>query len=348
MNWLRSQPTFWLVTIALVIALPLSIMVAVTFGTVPISFHDVYRTLISGPWSSQAGADPIHDVVWLIRQPRLILAMAVGMSLSVCGLVMQATVKNPLADPYILGVSSGASLGATLAILLGVGAVFGRDSVGVMGFLGAFGAAMLVMGLANIGGRSTAVKLLLAGTAVSAVCGSFSSFIVYLTNEATSTQAIVAWAMGSLAGARWTTDIIVTTIVLICTLFFWTQYRTLNLMLFGDHTAITLGTNLHRWRLIYLVVASLMIGFCVYSAGMIGFVGLVIPHIVRMVTGTDHKKLVPLSALTGAIFLIWADVLCRIILPKNEIPIGVLTSMIGAPVFIYLMARRRYGFGGNE
>ena len=127
-----------------------------------------------------------------------------------------------------------------------------------------------------------------------------------------------------------------------------TQHRTLNLMLLGDESAITLGTDLHCWRILYLVVSSLMVGFAVYNAGVIGFVGLVIPHGVRLLFGTDHKKMLPISALAGAIFLIWADVLCRTILPGNEMPIGILTSMLGAPVFIYLMARKRYGFGGGD
>mgnify|MGYP000778811212 FL=1 len=131
-------------------------------------------------------------------------------------------------------------------------------------------------------------------------------------------------------------------------LFFWTQYRTLNLMLLGDEAAVTLGTDLHHRRIVYLLAASLLVGFAVYTAGIIGFVGLVIPHVVRILFGTDHKKLIPISALLGAIFLLWSDVLCRVVLPGKEIPIGVLTALVGAPVFIYLMARKKYGFGGGD
>ena len=130
--------------------------------------------------------------------------------------------------------------------------------------------------------------------------------------------------------------------------FFWTQHRTLNLMLLGDESAITLGTDLHKWRIVYLLASSLLVGFAVYAAGIIGFVGLVVPHVVRMLFGTDHKKLIPLSALLGAIFLLWADVLCRVLLKGRDLPVGILTAMVGAPVFIYLMARKRYGFGGGE
>lgn len=161
-------------------------------------------------------------------------------------------------------------------------------------------------------------------------------------------KTVSYWMMGSLSGASWENNLIVVPLAIAGVIFFWTQYRTLNLMLLGDEAAVTLGTNLYPWRQTYLLVSSLMIGFVVYSSGVIGFVGLVIPHVVRMLFGTDHKKLIPLSALVGSIFLIWADVLCRVIIPGMELPIGVLTSMIGAPCFIYLMARKKYGFGGKE
>ena len=286
--------------------------------------------------------------MWLIRLPRLILAIGVGVGLSVCGVVMQAIVKNPLADPYVLGVSSGAYLGATLAMLLGLGTILGGSAMGVLGCAGAFLVSLAVVGLANLGGRANAVKLLLAGSALSAVCSGFSNLFIFILNDDHAASAVVQWSMGSLAGADWQSNGVILPVVLAGTLFFWTQYRNLNLMLLGDESAVTLGTDLHRWRLVYLLVSALLVGFVVYKAGLIGFVGLLIPHVVRMVFGTDHKKLIPLSALLGAIFLIWADVLCRVVLPGNELPIGVLTSLVGAPVFVYLMARKKYGFGGGD
>ena len=161
-------------------------------------------------------------------------------------------------------------------------------------------------------------------------------------------EAVVRWTMGSLASADWQTNGLLLCTTMLGVLFFWTQFRTLNLMLLGDESAITLGTDLHRWMILYLIVSSLMVGFAVYAAGVIGFVGLIIPHIVRMLFGTDHKKLVPLCTLLGALFLLWADVLCRTMLERTELPIGILTSMIGAPVFIWLMVRKKYGFGGKE
>lgn len=343
---LFRRPGMWLAAVAVLLALLcLSLVAAVTFGTMALPMGEVYRTILAGPFAPQSA---IRDVVWSIRLPRLVLAGAVGVALSICGVVMQAVVKNPLADPYVLGVSSGASLGATAAVMLGVGGFLGGNYLGIMGCAGAFAASMAVLTLSNIGGRANSVKLLLAGTAVSAICSAFSNFIIFISNQKEAVSVVVQWSMGSLAGADWSSNAAVWTVALAGALFFWTQHRTLNLMLLGDDSAITLGTDMHKWRLLYLLVSSLMVGFAVYKAGMIGFVGLVVPHVVRMLFGTDHKKLIPISALLGAVFLIWADVLCRIVIPGTEMPIGILTSMVGAPVFIYLMARKKYGFGGGD
>ena len=345
-------PAYLAVCLALLALLIFSVLAAVSFGTMTIPIGDVYRVMLHELFGlgdpAAWGTGGIHDVVWLIRLPRLVLAIGVGMGLSVCGVVMQAIVKNPLADPYVLGVSSGAYLGATLAMLLGLGTILGGSAMGVLGCAGAFVVSLAVVGLANLGGRANAVKLLLAGSALSAVCSGFSNLFIYILNDDHAASAVVQWSMGSLAGADWESNGVILPVVLAGSLFFWTQYRNLNLMLLGDESAVTLGTDLHRWRLVYLLVSALLVGFVVYKAGLIGFVGLLIPHVVRMVFGTDHKKLIPLSALLGAIFLIWADVLCRVVLPGNELPIGVLTSLVGAPVFVYLMARKKYGFGGGD
>lgn len=338
-------------------ALAVSLVVAVTFGTTRLPVGQVYTVIrwelsrlflgasIPDAW---APGTAVHDVVWLIRLPRLVLAAAVGTCLSLCGVTMQAVVRNPLADPYILGVSAGANLGVTLAVLLGVGAALGGNSVGLMAFAGALAISFAVVGLANVGGRANSVKLLLAGSALSAVCGACSQFFLYMHSADHAATQIMRWTMGSLAAASWPNNMVMLGVAAGGTVFFLTQCRTLNLMLLGDDTAVTLGTDLHGYRILYLTVSSLMVGFAVYSAGAIGFVGLVVPHVVRLLFGTDHRRLVPLCALAGALFLVWADVLCRTILPGNEIPVGILTSMLGAPVFLYLMARHRYGFGGGS
>ena len=352
LSFFQKKLTFAGTLAVLTAALLCSIVLAVRMGSTDISGMDILRIVmykLFGAGDPELyGSGAAADIVWFIRLPRLVLGAAVGMALAVCGAVMQAIVKNPLADPYILGISSGASLGATLAILLGIGAFLGSNFVGVMGFAGAFGVSLLVILLSNIGGRTNSVRLLLAGMALSSVCSSISSFVVYFANDKEGMMSVTYWLMGSLAGAKWEQIAFLLPFVLICCLFFWSQSRTLNLMLLGDEVSITLGTDLHRWRLIYLLISSAMIGFVVYAAGMIGFVGLIIPHVVRMIFGTDHRKLLPVSGLLGGILLVWADVLCRTLIPRSELPIGILTSMLGTPCFVYLMAKRSYGFGGEK
>ena len=343
---------FVLVLLFLALLLVFSLFWALSIGTVKLPIREIYETVLaqftSGEPITAPGQGPVHDIVWLLRLPRVILASLVGCGLAVCGVIMQAIVKNPLADPYILGISSGASLGATSAILLGIGVSLGPNFVGIAAFIGAFAISLAVLFISNLGGRSNSMKLLLAGMALSAVCGAFSSFIVYFANNKEGMQTIAYWMMGSLAGAKWGELAIIAPIIMASVIFFWTQSRVLNLMLLGDESAITMGTDLHAYRQWYLLISSLIVGFAVYSAGMIGFVGLIIPHVIRMFTGPDHKRLIPVSALTGAIFLVICDGLCRIIIPHTELPIGILISMIGAPSFIYLMIKKTYGFGGND
>ncbi|NFT92357.1 iron ABC transporter permease [Clostridium botulinum] len=338
-------------SIMLLIILFISIGFAVTLGSTDISIREVYEVIfykIFNVGDSTSSSGPVADVVWLIRMPRIILAVAVGMGLSVVGVVMQAIVKNPLADPYILGISSGASLGANLAVILGVGTMFGSNYIGIMGFIGAFSISIIVLVVANVGGRSNSTKLLLSGMALSSVCSSFASFMVYISNDSQKLKTITFWLMGSLAGAKWNEIVIILIIVVVGSVFFITQNRTLNLMLLGDEVSITLGTDLHKYRIVYLLVTSLIIGIIVYASGIIGFIGLIIPHIVRMIFGTDHKKVIPISGLLGAIFLIYADVLSRVLIKGTEVPIGILVSIIGAPCFVYLMIKKSYGFGGGN
>jgi iron complex transport system permease protein len=353
-----SRPAFWISLLVLLGFLVFSLLFAVSIGSVRIPIGDVYGVIIENiknwfihlftgePFSFAGGT--VGDVVWFIRLPRLILALAIGVGLSVCGVIMQAVVKNPLAEPYVLGISSGASLGATSAILLGIGTALGSNFVGIMACIGAFIISVGVVGISNIGGKSNSVKLLLAGMALSAVCSAFSNLIIYFAHDKEGIESITYWMMGSMAGASWSKIAVALPISFIGTLFFLSQCRTLNLMLLGDETAITLGKDLHRWRQLYLLVSAAIVGIAVYSAGMIGFVGLVVPHVMRMLYGTDHRRLLPASALAGAILLVWADIGCRVLIPGMELPIGLLTSIIGAPCFIYLMVRKRYGFGGGD
>ncbi|MBS7525385.1 iron ABC transporter permease [Fusibacter paucivorans] len=352
MKKMRLRIGYGLTVLLLIVGIVISVGLAVAIGSTTIHAKDVYRVIWYECFHPSALADyasgAIHDVIWLIRLPRIMLAVAVGGGLAICGIVMQALVRNPLADPYLLGISSGASLGATVAILLGVGTFFGENYVGIVAFIGAFSASILVLTIANTGSRANPVKLLLSGLAVNAVFSSFSSFIVYVANDKDGIQDITFWLMGSLGGAKWSNVIWIYIVVFAGMFFFMTQYRTLNMMLLGDEVGITLGISLHAPRQYYMIITSLMIGFIVFASGMIGFVGLMMPHFARMLFGTDHKKNMPIAFCFGAIFMIWADVLSRIVIPYTELPIGIFVSMFGSPFFIYMLVRRQYGFGGGK
>lgn len=322
---------------------------ALKLGSLNIASGDIIDILLNGynNISMEDERIKIHDIIWFMRMPRVLLAVFIGAGLSVSGVVMQALVKNPLADPYILGISSGASLGATMAIMLGSEAIYGEGLAGACAFVGAFFVSLTVVFCANIGGSASSVKLLLAGMGMSAICSAFSSFVVYYSGNMFRAQNIAFWLMGNLAGASYKKLAFFAVITVVVILFFCTQSRILNIMLLGDETAITLGYSIKNYRQVYLLVNALMIGFAVYCAGMIGFIGFLIPHIVRTFTGSDYKTLIPMTALVGAIFTVWADVLCRVILPRSELPIGLLISLIGAPCFVYLMVKRAYAFNNS-
>ncbi|MDU7069793.1 MAG: iron ABC transporter permease, partial [Clostridium perfringens] len=271
--------------------------------------------------------------------PRVLLGAFAGMALAMVGVIMQATIQNPLGDPYILGLSSGASLGATFSILIGFSGVLSSFGAPLGAFLGALMASIFVYFLAKIGGRITPFKMILAGMVISSICSSLTSLIIFLSKDNEGIRTVNFWMMGSLAGAEWSNIVLPIAISVIPLIYFFTQYRNLNLMVLGDETSITLGLNIEKHRKIYMILSSLITGVIVSVCGTIGFVGIMIPHIVRLIFGTDHKTLLPFSALVGAIFLIWADVIARCAITNMELPIGIITSVIGAPFLLWLMVK---------
>jgi len=350
----KTQQYYPLILVFLVVLIFLSIVYSLINGQANISIEDIVQILLTKVSGGRVGSlDGITsnssvNIIWFVRTPRVILAVFVGMGLAITGAVMQAVVQNPLADPYILGISSGASLGATFAILVGfgTGSIFSQFGLAFGAFVGAMVAAFGVLVLSGIGGRMTSVKLVLSGSVIGALCSSISSFIVYLANNAEGMKTVTFWAMGSLASASWNKLGVLSVVVVVITSFFLFQHRILNVMLLGDEAAITLGVPLAKYRQLYLLLAALLTGVIVAYSGMIGFVGLIIPHIVRGLIGSDHKRLLPIVALSGTLFMIWADVLSRIIIPNVELPIGIITSVIGAPLFIYIIVKKGYNFGG--
>lgn len=323
-----------------------SFVITLCMGAVRIPVKDTFYVLMDKLFSVQFdGAEVskhIVQIVWGLRMPRVIIGFAVGCGLAVCGTVMQAIVQNPMADPYILGISSGATLGATLSIFLGAGVV-----TGAWAFIGAAVACGFVIFLSSYGGKSTSVKMILAGMIVNALFSAFSNFVISIAGDGDGMMTIKFWTMGSMTRADWDNVRSIVMIVAIVTIFFILQARPLNTLLLGEDAAITLGINLKKCRVIYLLLISLLTGILVSECGTIGFIGLIIPHIARAIVGTDHRKLLPVVAIMGGNFLIWMDAIARTLIAQTELPVGIFTAMIGAPFFVYIMVKKHYGFGGS-
>jgi len=286
---------------------------------------------------------PAHDsIVWQVRLPRVLLGATVGAALAVCGVVLQAMVRNMLADPYLLGVTSGASTGAAGAILFGFGAVLGENALSGSAFLGALGASVLVYAVARTGGRVTALRLVISGVAVGYALYAATSFLIFAADSAEGARSVLFWLLGSLALARWSIPlaVVIGVVALTIALLLVWSIR-LDALAIGDETAHTLGISPSRFRVQLLVLVSLCVGAVVAAAGGIGFVGLVIPHLARRFVGAPHRRVIPVAALIGAIFLVWADVVARVALEPRELPIGIITSLVGAP-FLLILVRRFY------
>lgn len=349
------MPTATLIVILFVVMIVVA-CASVFIGAVSIPFDTVVRVLLNKMSFGLIGdiSDiPSYQVsiVWRLYAPRAILGLVVGVGLALVGVVMQAMVQNPLADPYILGISSGASLGATFAVLMGssvlTGTIFQSFGLEACAFIGAIATSAFVFILSSIGGKMTTTKLILSGVIISSLCSAASNLIVYLEPDAEGMRSLTFWTMGSLATVDFDNVIQCGAAVLIGLVFFLTQMRNLNAMMLGDSTATTLGVNLSTLRKVYIIITSVIVAIVVCHCGVIGFVGLMIPHIARGLVGTNHWKLLPVSVLLGAIFMMVADVAARS-LSSSEIPIGIITAICGAPVFAYIMLKKSYGFGSGE
>ncbi|WP_300682842.1 iron ABC transporter permease [Nocardioides sp.] len=337
----RRRAGRWI--LGLSVALVATAVVAVGSGAYAVAPGTVARVvghhLLGWPGES-TWSGPVDAIVWQVRLPRVVLAVAVGAGLAVCGLALQAMVRNMLADPYLLGVNSGASSGAAAAILFGVGVGFTEYSLQVTAFLGALAASVLVFVVARSGGRLTSVRLILAGVAVGYALYALTSFLIFASGSAEGARSVMFWLLGSLALAQWNPPLAIVCVVVlgVCALLaLWG--RRLDALAIGDETALTLGIRPDRFRLQVLVAVALCVGVIVAASGSIGFVGLVVPHLARRVVGGTHTRVVIVSALMGAILLVWADIVARTLLAPQEIPIGIITALVGAP-FLLLLIRR--------
>lgn len=346
MTKLRFTLLLWALAAVLLISMTLAVMV----GSVGITPPVIWEVLLSktGFPVETAATRAQTIIIWEIRLPRVVLAAIVGASLAISGAAIQALVRNSIADPYILGVSSGASVGATAVILFGAFNFFGTYALSFAAFLGAVAAVMVVFFLSRVDGRISVVRLLLAGIAISMIFSALTNFMLMMSKQQGGIQAVMHWMLGSLAGAKWSTIGVPFAVLLLVLTLLLVNYRQLNALLLGEEMAVTLGINLDRFRLFIILFVSLLTGVVVASSGSIGFVGLIVPHIVRMVVGSNYKLVLPVSALTGAVFLVWADAAARIIIAPEEMPIGIITAVCGSPFFIWMLRRKRYSFGDGE
>lgn len=322
-----------------VVALVLSLGTSVTIGVADLSIADVYRVVfahLGGPESELSRVR--QGIVWELRVPRALMAAVCGTGLALCGVIMQSLLRNPLADPYVLGVSSGASTGAVAVVVLGAGA--GALSLSGGAFVGAVISFVLVMLLAWGAGGGTS-RIVLAGVAGTQLFSSLTSFIVISSADAERTRGILFWLLGSMSGVTWRQVAICATATMIgLTMCLW-RARALDAFTFGTSAAATLGISVARERATMLTIVALVTATLVSAVGAIGFVGLVLPHATRLLVGVGHRRLLPAVALTGAIFMIWVDTISRTVFAPQEVPVGVVTALIGVPVFALLLFRMR-------
>lgn len=337
----------WIVGLGLTATLIVTIGAAVSIGSVSTGWTDVYRVLAHHLLGIGPAPEPTLDrIVWRLRLPRAVLACIVGGGLSIIGVAMQTLVRNPLAEPYILGISSGASAGASLFYLGFLPPLLSKAlTMPVAAFLGGLVSITIVYLVARDGSYVSVARLLLAGVAMSALMASITSFVTFSSPEPDKLRAVLFWLLGSLSGAQWsllplpalTTAFGLGVLVVLA--------RPLDAMLVGEEPAQSLGMPVEALKRGLIVLAALVTGTLVAVSGSIGFVGLIVPHAVRLLVGVPHRRLVPLSFVTGAIFLCWADLAARTVLSGQELPVGILTALCGVPFFLALLRQRSYQFG---
>jgi len=314
-------------------ALLLAALIALVVGA-GLSMGDIWQGLREGP----ASKSPIASILWQIRIPRILMAGSCGWMLAASGVGFQAVLRNPLADPYITGIAGGAAVGAAIALLFGLAAFLGGFAATAFAFVGAFGGALLVYSIARSGGRTQVGTFLLAGLAVGSLLWAVITLLLILANQ--PFERIIFWLMGSFTLADWPHLAVCVAVGAIGVAGLWTLARPLNVYALGEESAASLGVDVERLKGRVLLFGSLATAAAVSVAGIIGFVGLIVPHIARRMVGAGHGLLYPASGLLGATLLILADTLARTALPPREIPVGVLTAILGAPFFIGLVRRR--------
>ena len=336
----RSRLPFWAISLGAFVMLGLSLSMAISLGAVSVPFGTVWGVFFDriglpiweSDWSKGRAA-----IVWDIRFPRALLAVMVGAGLAIVGAALQAVTRNPLADPHLLGISSGGAFGAILA-LLHTGLFLGLLTVPLLAFFGALGATVLVLGVARLAEATSADRLVLAGVAVSFVIMAAANVLIFL-GDPRATHTVVFWMLGGLGLAQWSHLIFPLAILIPSALWLWLQAPRLNAMTIGDETAATMGIPVARFRLVVFAVSALITGVMVAFSGMIGFVGLMVPHIARLFVGGDYLRVIPASAVIGGIFLLLADIAARTVMAPEDMPIGIVTGLVGGLSFILLLRK---------
>ncbi|MBZ6085946.1 iron ABC transporter permease [Streptomyces olivaceus] len=343
----RRMPLPWLVT-GLCVALPLSLACGAVLGASGLSWTQALHYLWAGLTGGSIAPDEVapYTIVWEIRFPRAVLAAVVGTGLASVGVAVQAMVRNALADPFVLGISSGAAVGANAVLIFGAFGALGLWALSAAAFLSALAAMLLVYAIARTPRGLTPLRLVLTGTAMYYGFSAVTTFMVFAAEHGEAARSAMMWLLGSLGGASWSSVPIAAGAVLGGLVHLGWSARRLNALAMGDETAAALGVDPGRLRKELFVSAAAVTGTVVAVSGAIGFVGLMVPHAARMLVGADHRRLLAVAPLAGAVLLIWVDILSRVVLAPAELPLGVLTAAIGVPCFVLLMRRRTYTFGG--
>lgn len=334
----RAYPVFLLAMVGLLV---FTVLLAVSIGSVSMPLRTVWGVMADHLLWFRHGhtADRIDDaIIWKFRAPRALLAVVVGAGLAVAGTVLQAIVRNPLAEPYTLGVVQGGTFGAVMVIALGTAAA-GRMALSLGAFVGAMGSMLVVLFLGRRAGRVLPTRLILSGVAIGYLFSAATSYVELRMSDGQSLAGVMFWLLGTVASASWSDLGIPTVVVLVCTAWLLGQSRRLNALVTGEESAVALGVDVSRLRIQLLVVTSLLTGTVVAVAGGVGFVGLMVPHMVRMVVGADHRRVLVVSVLAGGIFMEAVDIGARTLARPLELPLTVITAVIGVPLFIWLMQR---------
>lgn len=342
----RRRLRAWPVLCVLVVLSVATAVISLAFGSERIPIGEVVSAITDRLHGRPPGRWDV--IVWELRMPRALMALVVGGGLAVAGAAMQTLVRNSLADPYLLGISSGAAVGATAALTTGALTGLGIYAVSGGALLGAFGASLLVWLVATAQGGLTPLRLVLSGVVLSSGLSSIASFLVFVSDEPRAADSVMFWMLGSVGSATWGKLCLPAIVVAIVGLGLLAMHRWLDALALGPETAAALGLNVAAMRVALFVALAVLVGVLVAVSGGIGFVGLIVPHAARLVVGARHRVVLPVAAVGGGLFLLWVDLVARLAVRPQEIPLGVVTGVVGAPLFLLLMGRSSYRYGAER